>query len=1617
MAISKVTPRKLSTDSDERLQPADTMSDAINVSITENGSGTLNVIKPHTGNQPILALTPFDKINDDQRVAAIGQVSDPQRGFIYYAVCSDLPNPISSASAIYQYSVESDTYKLVIRDSRLNFRPDLFVKMDVVNGDFTFNGVDELSTLLYFTDNVNPPRKINVDRALLGQYAGDGWDYNVNVIKAAPVYQPTCYFSTDSTIKHNNFKKDVYQFATQVIYRDGEESAISPYSKLLIPQHLTLANNEEEEFVINELTNNLAIIDLNLLDALAASNDVSQVRLLAKNGNQGTFFIVDQFDPNVNKLSSVFGQNDVEVYNSGSRQYRFYNETLGAFISQQTVNKLYDNVPFVSQGQCVAGNRLMFSNYTEGRPNNPVRARITPVYGSEDRNILIGPDYEIPSNNLINGIPPSFTLQISEILQQNSLSLNDLLEGGERFILEFPWSLAINQIFPIDVSGSFSAIVDSPAFIQPDFGPSTKVISYIQTESGISNLVPVPLENNLQWSFINQSISTIDAFLDFISTQITQKKVKIKYGQLSNGVLDENLSILVSINEFTVQPTAFVSYTLDEFPVVNVPEQEVDMSFEAVIEFSFASSHNGSGDIFIQPYISSIDMSSIGIEGTLASATYLILANDEVTPFVVPTTVTINSLQEEVTSIQVQDSDIFPFPGSGTAYSYNESDYQIQEWPTRVRITLSKLFSIKGFKTGSLHKLGVVYYDEYNRSGFVNDIGTAYADWYNSQSRLLSDVNIPSLGFASYNGDNTFSGPVSFEINFPVNQQNSPPSWARTYQIVYPGAASVLDFVQYTVGGAYLKRKGELEFGAGNTREIDTDSKRIYVSIDTLDKYRSEKSTFRDYSYTVGDKLRIVSWKSDGGDIAEDATLLEIYPSASDGAVIELDVVGVELLDRTATNPIAFAKDPNYNDIGITSSTDISDNYIGKFLVLECPRVVAGSVDDNGNQVKFGGFDWFDLANDINYGFQNNQFQGPQQYPYPDGTLPGDTGVHWYKDCLVEIYTPRPSLHDEFWYEIGEAHPVVRATTIDGQGNEVSLAYFSHGDPFIVSSGDVHYRPVPCKANSRTDQGGGIFSWSLDKEDWSFSSRNVEANTVSDIVGEPMWDRGRAHIKFEGAATYRRFAQVTYSDEWSGESRYLSLSSFNATLGNFYDFDKRYGVARYIAEYGNAGSLLALQENKMSITPVNISIIQDASGSQNLALSTNVLNNTQYYVGDYGCGSQPSAVLIQDNDVYFVDDSRRRVLRFSNGQLVPISNKGVSSLIETAFDRWSSSQSTVVGGRKTRKIISGFDPRNNTYYVTFYEPNIRTFSGFVMAGEDIYPSGRITDSSTFSYNKDQGESGNWISKHSFVPQIYSNQNDTMFSCSYVRNASDGLFNDEDMLFFKHGVAPTCTYYLQSFDFIVEVIVNTSPSQVKTFNTVSFEGDEFQVLQLQGDGDGEDAADQEPSVQMQCVVQSNLGQQSARIDNFVYREGSYYSMIPMDTSNNSVSYIAPLGVGSSSDGSGLVFKNKLSGVSIPGDMRVQALVGGFLVNLGAAEEPLRVVSVDSLNQITLNDEITQPVEDVMIYMLGRPEVDGDPIRGHYAKIRLTKKTAITQFDLYTISTDITASNYGHGNLQG
>ena len=110
-----------------------------------------------------------------------------------------------------------------IGSSSLKFDPNGFVKADVLNGEFKQDG--NLQSILYFTDNLNPPRKINVDRAIDGEYnSSTDFDLSLSSIKAAPNRPPSSSFSTDTTQDTNMFQENAFQYATQYIFKDGEES-------------------------------------------------------------------------------------------------------------------------------------------------------------------------------------------------------------------------------------------------------------------------------------------------------------------------------------------------------------------------------------------------------------------------------------------------------------------------------------------------------------------------------------------------------------------------------------------------------------------------------------------------------------------------------------------------------------------------------------------------------------------------------------------------------------------------------------------------------------------------------------------------------------------------------------------------------------------------------------------------------------------------------------------------------------------------------------------------------------------------------------------------------------------------------------------------------------------------------------------------------------------------------------------------------------------------------------------------------------------------------------------------------------------------------------------------
>jgi len=1442
MAIDKMIPRFLVSDKDERLLEEGAMTDALNVTISENGDQSEGVLKAMKGTIGASASTGSDLVASGDPITAIGSVTDHVNGKIYFFVADDTG---SSQDAIYQYDTATDTYRSVYRSSYFNFNPSDPVKADIVRRDFDDSGSPQ--TVIYFTDGVNPPRKINVDRALAGGYgameATGHLDFAFQSIKAAPNFPPTFKFETDSSVELNNFTKDTFQFATQLIYNDGEESALSPYSKLAFSKSVTYQGMPNSSGKIND--NNVCKIITNWSPSpfdLKHVADVAKIRLLARRGNDGVFFKIDEFNPAASISKDIYGSN-VDIFNNISQEYKWYNEGVYASVDQTTVNKMFDNIPFTAEGQAVAGNRLFYSNYTEGRDN-------------VDTSVSMTVNYEKPPISSTGDYTGNSSLTIIQEADSEGTASNgdvfiDLAGGG----ISWPGgSTNPNGLVPAGTTTAISFNYNPQGFF---YGSASGAVELTCKDSS-GNFFALKLGTGAgQESHINLEDANAN-----VSTTIT-------------NVEEVTVDALATLfrEKFEDEVTATKVYNIANPNITGVVTSSSSPNFDAgdslafgadvVVSYAFEADASGSGDadFVLKPYITNATFTN----PTQNSGAFSIYA-------------------QSFTSSQDQ-GDLSYVISNTTAYLNQET------------ADSNALTSVGSFKAGCTHELGIVYFDKFNRSGFVNKLGSFYVEPFSARS---ADEE----------------GPVSVTLTM----DSEPPDWASAWQLVYPGASTYESFITYTTGGGYVPTDPDLAIpttAADTAARAVTGKKHIYVSLNTLEKYKAEKSSLRDYSFTVGDKLRVISYDSNNN-----ASPDIDYVKANDDSPVEFDIIGVEILG-TSNNPLA----------GNTAAASIPDHLQGTFLVLEAPAVESNlQVDTNSDGdtdagLKFDGWDWFQLSNTA----------------YPDGTTAAQVN-YWGRNSLVEILTPRKTVSDQVYYEVGEAHKA------NVWGDKFST---QHGPTITLVEGDVHWRQI---ATSTAFYDSAWSSQINDPDTWRFEEAWVETSAVSDFFSSKDWSKGRPHVTFERAAERRVENGIIFGDAYAEDVENLSLTSFNPSLGNFDSVESSYGPLRYLGNYSD--DLVGLQQNKLSLIPVGKNIIEYAGGSSNVAISTDVLGQKRYSTGDYGCGDNPEAVLIKDNTVYFVDKSRQAVCALSGGQLTPISEKNMSSFFEDFFSV------------SATKYVSGYDPRDNFYYITRL-----TSDG--------------TNQSTVGYDASRGV---WQSRYSFTPDVYADVDNMMYSAKYKDGTTDFMFwkHDSSNRNIFHGEAVTASSF--------QMVSKLSPSKVKVFKSISIEGD----------GSTNANWDISPG------ITTDLGQLSGTITSFTEdREGSYYAAIPRDTSSNSTSNKLYVGNFVSVSGTALTLSGvRLSRVPIPVGAKIQfENDAGNLLDLGVNGAELTVSSVDSNAQITLSGTSILTVVGKKVFVVLDSATNGDVMRGHWAKINLTN-TGMSNSELYSVNVNVSESKSHH-----
>jgi hypothetical protein len=1416
--IDKILPKTFVTDKDERLIKPGEMVEAQNVTIVERGEGSDFVIKTMAGNTSATPKTTADGIQGS--VEVIGQVADDQRGFLYVFVkgTSD-----SNLDAIYQYNESDTTYKEVLKTSRFNFRSGSvsFVKADVLNKSFQRDG--NIQTVLYFTDNINPPRKINVDRALSGEYdnnlfTADDFDTALGAMRCASVKPPTFAFDTDTNTTDNNFEQNAMQFATQIVYKDGEVSTLSPYSKLAISQAAVYGGIEDANFGVARSTQNVCLINHQIDNDFP---DMEKVRILARSGNTGSFFVVDEFDPKVDLRRNINATNTV-VYDASTREYKFFNDGVGRLVPDSESQKLYDNVPQKAGAQSITASRLMYGDYEEGYPNHSIHtdATMSVVYGNTP-----GGSTQHVANNATAAIFDSANGDMDidlnlEAGSPNTITSSTTFDAGTQFRASFTYT--------------------------PDFvatAASTNLIAF-------SGQVPGTGQINLTMNAIDFTALTL------VSAPTVEISKLLPNDMNTDNLADFIQSQIEILGEFKARFQANgLSIPINGGGNLSVNGGFIDVFF-TFGEETVASSGTTGGDhvIRFKPRITNIKFVDLST----------------------------------TTAFLINSGNIFAQTGA----AQSEINYtSITNPSSNEFLFIESVGSTPSFKAGANHEFGIVYHDKYGRTGNVNELGSIYV-------KALPERGSNERGNAA--------------IRFNLSSTNvTAPSWATGYQIVY-GGSSIADSFQYAVGGGFARR---LKTSVNDAAKFDVDTSvhNIYVSLETLSQYQRDKKSLRDYSFTKGDKLRIIAKRN-----ANDNDFS--YVTSSQSKLMEFDVVGYETLDETPIKiqTAAIAEDEN-------------NPYKGKFLVLTAPAVEGTAANTSSGDVnQYDGFDWYHVTG-TNYNGSVTQSAVDNQ---------------WGQGVLVEIFTPKVPTAEKVYYEIGERKPLLVSGRIDA-------AIGSHGPAFTVSSGDVRFRPVATKIPTRVG-GSWPFPANINPATWIYRTVFLEDPAITDLYESTSWDQGRAHTVFEDAATVRRQNSITYSDAYAEDSARLTLSQFTPSLANFFDLPSEDGKCSYLCNMSDM--LMAIQENKVSRLSVNKSILSSAEGGGFVGLNTNVLNLLNRFDETLGT-SNPESVLIYDGVGYFFDKIRYKAVQFNPGAIQAISDIGIKSSFE------ATSESFLKGTNP--KVVSGYDPVDDIYYITFHPVSTHL------------PSGR-----TLAYNT---RIKGWQGEYTFVPEHYGTLKNKMLLLDYVDLSGTKKFihlhgtNTSSNLFYT-SASPALSK--------VTVISNSNPSKVKAYEAISIEGQD----------------------EWTTTLESSFGQTTGDLV-FSKKEGTYYANVTGDTSANSFRHFIPVGKVASTDGSTITMQNSLRGVHIPTGYTIFKAAPGAVpatagVTVSAVNRSAKTITASGSGHGLGNADV--------LYVAGSNAVNGDQIRGHYCKIKCIKTPTNTSLsELYAINAKVSESKHNHG----
>ena len=1179
----------MNKDLDERLIPPGQYRDGQNIGVSTSEDSNVGSIENMLGNTQVGG----DLSYLSSSAKTIGAISDDARETFYWFVTD------TSFDYILKYNETTGIASKVLEDTKGRV-----LKFD---SEYIITGISIVDNLLFWTDNLNPPRRLNIKKF----YALDAFtEDDISVIVKPPLTRPVISLElADSEVnlsqQSNNIEDKFLRFAYRWRYENNEYSSLSPFSSTAFSPGDYKYNYQNAEFesMLNQF--NQISIDLS-----TGESQVTDIQLVVTNELTSAVYIVETYNKEGNNYS------DNSTVNVLFNNNKIYN-----LLAADEVTRLFDNVPLKAQAQAIVGSRLLYGNYVQffdivDSFNTPINIDFTVSLESLD----VSPGSSMPT-----------------------FKSNRDYEVGIAYLDEY--GRMTTPLIPTLNNSQYSNTI---------YIPTNQAITSNDLRISINNNPPVFA--NKYRIFLKESNKPYDNIFPLFY-YVASSKVYFYIDRSDVNKVKEGDYIIVKVVgseptlkkdeykvlEVEVKEKGFLGNNEAEGLYFSISDPNGDFTRDNLFQDSFEGRGfwNGMGEFAgstsiggavqvtdIEPFINPVSQIDVPIfyGKSTTNQTLTLVANhsSQSSPYDPVGNPNTDSRRYKITVISATAYKLEEMSGAGgyTTSSVSETISYSSSSPNSLPKGLTSAFPLGYFyfSDGAGYKIGdswVINFHSRTLPGSGGSVINPNMPMQHYQTNRIEDfAQQPEVGCRiailpgnipdTWNLDNDPSTPVNSSANFVDREIKQ---------------GSILDFTIYeqVVSRGFLQGSGSNNLADLVYAESPISQQQFIASRD----YKNiEEWFYEDEVYLNWDHINAFNAQQQRGSSLRVMFKRGLWNDPSDPANSNPDFWWQYNLNFASnwTNQMyqrgntAIPTFGNYPDWA-------------SFLTQRAPvrMCIVASANSNPSDT------WNTNPELVNI-ITNLSITIPEEGNPVFETKP--------KEADVDIFYETP-----FTFNI---------TNGVHEGNVQNQSNIDGGAPAIVSLNTATLSNATTNDIQNAEYnsycfGNGVESMRI-RGDW-----NASVLKYSPRASTPIDDYGQERLG----------ASLTYSGIYRENSTVNNLNEFNLSLANFKDIQVEYGPVRKL--HARDADVVVFQEDKVSKVLYGKNLLSDSVGGGNVASIPQVLGTQITYVGEYGISENPESFASWGNNMYFTDAKRGAILQLGLNGIFEISQLGMSDYFKDLF--------------------------------------------------------------------------------------------------------------------------------------------------------------------------------------------------------------------------------------------------------------------------------------------------------------------------------------------------------------